>query len=282
MTLPLRSVGTYARPGFPAPPSTSPVPLLARNTAHSVPDAPVSMMAAPPLVRVTADHLALIRALLAAGQTTRAMELLDPVWHAGSAEEQCWYLRLWLLTAEGRVLEALELSRVGVRELPGSVALAYLHAALEQAAGTPQAGLEAAARARHLAPDRPLPPELSAQLPQAVTATEEWDDSALGEPSGRPGGMGSAVVPPQPNPLLAAELGTALLYPLGSSRPRHAGAGFRISREAPLPALRPEYRRFSLLAAGTVVTALWAIHDPIPAFLALAAMVILTIRLAPR
>jgi tetratricopeptide (TPR) repeat protein len=122
------------------------------------------MMAAPSLVRVTPDHLALIRALITAGQTTRALELLDSVWHPTSPEEQCWYLRLWVLVEEGRVIEALELARGAVRELPGSAATSYLLAALEQAHGTPAQARQALERAQLLAPEEQWTPQLAALL----------------------------------------------------------------------------------------------------------------------
>lgn len=238
----------------------------------AVPDSPVTIMAAPPLVRVTADHLALIQALLNAGQTARAMELLDSVWHPSSPEEQCWYLRLWVLTAEGRTGEALDLARMAARELPSSIAVACLQTALEVAHGTPAGAFEAGERARVLAREHQVPAPLVALL--ASTA----DDGASSDDHPRSGPVaGQAPAAPLPSPLLAAELAAPLLYPLGSPRPLLPTPSARRSGEVPARSERPNYRRFSLLAAGTVVAALWAIHDPIPAFLTLAAMVVLLI-----
>lgn len=245
-------------------------------------DLPVTMMAAPSLVRVTADHLALIRALITAGQTTRALELLDSVWHRTSPEEQCWYLRLWVLVEEGRALEALDLARAAVRELPGSSAIAYLHAALEQAHGSPVAGRHALERARLLAAEAQWTPQLAALL-----ATEEQPDTPEGgtaavrevAPDVRHGTVGASTLS------LAAQLGAGLLFPLGSRRPLLPVPDPRSSalgRGASRPVGSLAYRRFGFVAVATAVAALWAIHDPVPAFFALAAMVVLMIRVPQR
>ena len=230
------------------------------------------MMAAAPLVRVTSDHLALIRALIQAGQTGRAMELLDTVWHGSSPEEQCWYLRIWLLTAEGRVVEALDVARLAARELPGSAAVAYLQAVLEQVHGDPQAALAAGERAARLAPDQPLATELAALL---VADNEPFDAPGrmIASLPGHPDPTTSML----PNPMLAAQLGAALLHPLGSTRPLLPAPvkPVRASVAKPTPTTN---RKLGLIAIGTVLAALWGIRDPIPAFFALAGIVVLTIR----
>lgn len=245
-------------------------------------DLPVTMMAAPSLVRVTADHLALIRALITAGQTTRALELLDSVWHPTSPEEQCWYLRLWVLVEEGRAIEALDLARVAVRELPGSSAIAYLHAALEQAQGSPVAARHALERARLLAADAQWTPQLASLLAsEEPPATSEGGTAPVRDPAPdvRQGTVGASTLS------LAAQLGAGLLFPLGSARPLLPVPDPRstaLGRGASPAATSAAYRRFGLVAAATVAAALWAIRDPVPAFFALAAMVVLMIRVPQR
>lgn len=202
------------------------------------------------------------------------MELLDSVWHPSSPEEQCWYLRIWVLTAEGRVLEALEVARLAARNLPGSPAVAYLEAALEHADGEPQAAIAAGERARRLAPDQPITAELAVLL----VAGDDPSDGPGREARLPQGHVGHGTPGVIPNPLLAAQLGAALLFPLGSSRPLHLAPGASPAREVPPPAAPATSRKFGLIAIGTVVAALWAIRDPIPAFFALAAIVVLTIR----
>jgi hypothetical protein len=258
------------------PSSTAPVPALARNTALAVPDSPVSMMSAPSLMRVTADHLSLIKALLQAGQTARAMEMLDSVWHPTSPEEQCWYLRIWLLTAEGRVVEALDVARLAARELPGSPAVAYLQAMLEHLHGESQAAMEAGARAQRLAPEQPITSELLAMLAA--------DNDAFDAPAGESRLPAGTALPDHglpgvvPNPLLAAQMGASLLFPLGSPRPLVPAPGVRPAREVSPPAAPATNRRLGLIGIATVMAALWAVRDPVPAFLALAGIVVLTIR----
>lgn len=241
VTIPLGSFGGYGRRTISEPSSTAPVPMLARNTALSVPDSPVTMLAAAPLVRVTADHLALVRGLIDAGQPTRALELLDAVWHPRVAEEQCWYLRLWILTVQGQVLEALDLARLAADELPGSAAVAYLQAALEHASDSPAAALEAARRARAIASDQPLPAML-------------------------------------PNPVAAAQVGAALLFPLRSGRALipPVPSAQRKGRSNPTGSLDP--RHLGLIALVTAACAVWAIDDLLPAATVVAFMVVLTLR----
>ncbi len=281
MTAPLGSVRGLGRPPIPAPSSTPPVALLARNTAQSVPDSPVSMMATAPMVRVTPAHLALVRGLIDAGQTSRALELLDAVWHPRVAEEQVWYLRLWILAVEGRILEALDLARLAGRELPGSAAVAYLQAALEHASDTPAAALESALRAQTLAPDHPLPAALVALL-SARAGTADEDARGRAEPAhdlspqvGPPLGTTGAVLP---NPIAAAQVGAGLLYPLGSGQPLIPLRSSAAPATNPARPLRGEGRRFGVIAIATVVSALWAIRDPVPAAVVLALTVGWTIR----
>jgi len=241
MTVPSDLVGGPGR--LPIPVSPGQLALLARNTAFPVPDSPISMMAAVPLLKVTADHLSLIRGLILAGQTTRAMELLQAVWHPQEPEEHCWYLRLWIVTAAGRVSEALELSRVATRELPGSAGVAYLQSVLEQAEGSPVAAREAATRAAAIAPEHPLPATLLA--PANVT----------------------------PSPLLAAQLGTVLLFPLGSGlalRPQPSRGKPGARGVKPVGAERRRLGFISLAMAGAT---LLAIRYPVPAALGLALIV---------
>jgi tetratricopeptide (TPR) repeat protein len=253
---------------------------MVRNTALSVPDSPVSMMAAAPLVRVTADHLALVRSLINAGQSGRALELLDTVWHPRVAEEQCWYLRLWILAAEGRVVEALDLARVAAHELPGSAAVAYLQAALEHAADSPAAALEAAKRAVTIIPDHPVPAVMVALL----SRWSEGDPVRAGEKPTDQGGAVAVLNAPLapsntlPNPVAAAQVGAALLFPLGSGKALlPAVASARSKTVAAVPASY-DRRRFGAIALATVVCALWAIHDPVPAALVLSATVVLAAR----
>jgi hypothetical protein len=250
------------------------LPVLARNTSLSVPDAPITMMAAAPLVRVTPDHLSLVRGLILAGQTGRAFELLQAVWHPQEPEEHCWYLRVWIVTAEGRVLEALELSRVGVRELPGSAAVAYLQGVLEQVAGSPVAARDAASRASLIAPEHPLPAVLLAQL-KAATGQEPDVGAPELSPGPSPLDLPTNAVP---NPLVAAQLGAALLFPVGSGRalrPHPAQSGPVSRAVKPIAADR---RRLGLVALAMAGATLLAIRYPVPAALGLALLVGWTLR----
>jgi hypothetical protein len=256
------------------------VPVLARNTALSVPDSPVSMMAADPLVRVTADHLALVRGLINAGQAARALELLDAVWHPRLAEEQCWYLRLWVLAAEGRVLEALDLARVASQELPGSAAVAYLQAALEHVTDSPAVALSSARRAMTIAPDHPLPALLVALLLQRPGSERARPGSRAAADTDPQAGVPAQLAPGAtiPNPIAAAQLGAALLFPLGSGRAL-VPAVAPVQRKAELlPRASLDRRRFGFIAVATAVSAVWAIHDPLPAALVLALTVALALR----
>jgi hypothetical protein len=219
---------------------------------------------APPQARPTPDHLALVQALIEAGQLTRAMELLDAVWHHDLHDEHCWYLRLWVLTAQGRVVEALDLARIAAGELPGSVAVSYLHAALEHCAGDLHAAVEAALRASAIVPGRAEP---EAML-ESILAHHETRDGGL-----HPAQVALAAAEPPMNPVAAALAGLALLHPQGS------GLSYRPSLpacEPPVPSGRPDQddrRRIWLIAGATVVAALWAVRDPLLASAALAAVV---------
>ncbi len=223
-----------------------------------------SRWSALPQTRPTPDHLALVEALIRAGQFTRGMELLDAVWHHELHDERCWYLRLWLLAGQGRVLEALELARVATGHLPGSAAIAYLQAALEQGAGDPQAAVEAALRAAAIVPGRTEPEAL---LELVLEARHSMRDEA-------PGVSSQAAPTDAPiNPVAAALAGLALLHPAGSD------LAFRPS----LPAFEPpvaddrhradDTRRIGLIAVATVVAALWAVREPLLATVALAGIV---------
>lgn len=252
---------------------------MVRNTALSVPDSPVSMMAAAPLVRVTPDHLALVRSLINAGQTGRALELLDAVWHPRVPEEQCWYLRLWILAGEGRVIEALDLARTAATELPGSAAVAYLQAALEHASGAPAAALEAARRAALIAPEHPMPAVLVALL----SGTRDSDGSRPVENQAGPTGtvlIEAPLVPSNtlPNPVAAAQVGAALLFPLGSGKALVPAVAPSRGRPDLAPPVGYDRRRFGVIAAATAICAVWAIYDPLPAALVLATTVVLAAR----
>jgi hypothetical protein len=238
------------------------------------------MMAAAPLVRVTPDHLELVRSLIVAGQTGRALELLDAVWHPRLAEEQCWYLRLWLLTAAGRMAEALDLARTASHELPGSAAVAYLHAALEHAFDSPAAALEAAKRAAIIAPDQPV----TAMMVRLLSAPSDGVEEPAMDPltdrarmTGLAEGLPTEVNLP-PNPVAAAQVGAALLFPLGSGRPLLPARAPVASSPAPVELPAYDRRRFGVIAVATAVCALWAIYDPVPAALVLGATVVLAAR----
>lgn len=226
------------------------------------------------------DHLELIKALIEAGKFSRAIELLDSVWRLDSEHEQAWFFRLWATIGEGREKAALELARTVTPRLPGSSAIAFLQAHLEEHAGDPRAALESALRAAAAAPDRPEPRLLIHRLVQMVA-----DET-------RPAPTLPATVPlpppdsaPEPLSLMGAALqGAALLHPADSARAHAPVLTPRVRQpDAVAPKASLLGRRFGLLALATVVAALWAIPDPIPAALTLAAVVIIVTRLpAPR
>jgi hypothetical protein len=247
-TAEFRPVGSLA----PTPPSaTETVSAQARWTT-------------PPQARPTPDHLALIQALIQAGQFTRGVELLDAVWHHDLHDERCWYLRLWLLAGQGRVLEALDLARVATGHLPGSAAIAYLRAALEQCAGDPEAAVESALHAAAIAPGDS---EAEAMLELVLDGHRAPIEDPDAPPPQR--NLGDPPV----NPVAAALAGLALLHPAGSELP------YRPS----LPAFEPpvaderhhaeDTRRIGLIAVATVVAAIWAVRQPLLATAGLAAVV---------
>jgi hypothetical protein len=193
------------------------------------------------------------------------MELLDAVWHHDLHDEHCWYLRLWLLAGQGRILEALDLARVATSHLPGSAAIAYLQAALEHCAGDPQAAVESALRAAAIMPGRAEPEamlELVLEAQHAPIERGEVDLARQAEPGD-----------PPMNPVAVALAGLALLHPAGSA----------LAYRPSLPAFEPlvaadryrseDNRRIGLIAAATVVAAIWAVRQPLLATAGLAAVV---------
>jgi hypothetical protein len=226
------------------------------------------------------DHLDLIRALIEAGKFSRAIELLDSVWQLDSTHEQAWYYRLWATIGEGKDGTALELARTIVPRLPGSVAIAFLQAHLEEHAGDPKAALESALRASAAGPGRPEPATLIHRL-VALVAEEAGGRPALSTtvPNALPGQPA-----PEPLSLMGAALqGAALLHPAESSRPQMSVLPPRIRQpESVAPRKTPVAKRFGLLALATVIAALWAIPDPVPAAIALAIVVVVVTRSMPR
>ncbi len=240
------------------------------GTQQALPRAPAPESAparwsTPPQARPTPDHLALVQALIQAGQFTRGMELLDAVWHHDMHDEHCWYLRLWLLAGQGRILEAIDLARVATGHLPGSAAIAYLRAALELSAGDAQAAVESALRAAAIAPGRVEP---EAMLERVLESHHTRIEAAADRlPTQR------GVEDPPLNPVAAALAGLALLHPQGSA------LAYRPTLppyEPPLAADRHRWeddRRIGLIAVATVVAAVWAVREPLLATTALAAVV---------
>jgi tetratricopeptide (TPR) repeat protein len=222
----------------------------------------------------TADHLGLIKAMLQAGQHSRALELLEMAWPYHPAGEQAWYFRLWALTGMGRVLEALELARIATGRLPGSSAVAYFHAALERAAGEPAAAVEAALRAAAIAPGRPETEALLARIlepDEAGPARLGFSRPADGADVRDSKSPGTASAP---SPLLAALAGQALLHPLQSNRAVPPLLPGQQPPEAPAKrAERDARRRFLLMAGATLFAAVWAGRHPLLASAALAAVV---------
>jgi tetratricopeptide (TPR) repeat protein len=222
------------------------------------------------------DHLDLIRALIEAGKFSRAIELLDSVWQLDSEHEQAWFLRLWAKVGEGKEGAALELARTVTPRLPGSSAIAYLQAHLEEHAGDPRAALEAALRAAAASPERPEPRQLIHRLVQLVA---EESRSAPTVPVALP------QLPPdsatEPLSLMGAALqGAAMLHPSESNRAHVPVIAPRIRQPDAVQAKKSLLgRRFGLLAFATVVAALWAIPDPVPAAITLAIVVVLVTRL---
>lgn len=223
---------------------------------------------------ITPDHLSLIKALVKAGKYSRALELLDAAHQLDADHEQCWYLRLWALTGEGKEGEALHLVRTVAPRLPGSAAIAYLQAALECGQQDGGAALESALRSRAAAPGRAEPEAL---LQPLLSAQPDAGDAAI------PGRVPESPIPllrPQGFSVLAAALqGAALLHPAGSSRARIPLLPPRIRQPDPKASpTTPPWRRFGVLALAIVIAALWAIPDPVPAAIALAVVVVLVTR----
>jgi hypothetical protein len=279
MTAPLgfRTVHPPAATGMAG---TRPSTFPHRPIAVPPPLNPVEELTVPGSQPIPQDHLDLIRALIEAGKFSRAIELLDPVWRLDSRHEQAWFLRLWATIGEGKEGAALALSRSILPQLPGSSAIAFLQAHLEEHAGDPRAALESALRAAATAPDRPEPRALVHRL---ATLIPEEGHAARPLPANnfQPLADGTA----EPLSLMGAALqGAALLHPASSGRAHRPAAVPRI-RQPDMAAARksPLGRRFGMLAFATVVAALWAIPDPVPAALTLAVVVLLVTRLpAPR
>ncbi len=222
-------------------------------------------------VRTSAAQLALLQALLRAGEYGRAAELLQGLDRAGGAEEHGWYCRLWMLVGERRVEEALRLAREAGARLPGSAAVAWLQAVLERAAGDRQAAVESALRAAAILP--------GVHGPEAVLTAllaETDDDGALPPPPG----ASDAPEPLPPAPWLdltrAALAGAAWLHPLGSGLSYQQRRVFMPngSRAAELEAreAQPPYRLW-LLGAATIAAAIYAIDNPLLAAAGLALVV---------
>jgi hypothetical protein len=253
----------YPTRPIPVPPPLNPVEELTASVSRPIPK----------------DHLDLIRALIDVGKFSRAIELLDSVWQLDSEHEQAWFLRLWATIGEGKEGAALGLARSILPKLPGSSAIAYLQAHLEEHAGDPRAALEAALRAAAAAPDRPEPRALIHRLAALV-----GEEAAALPHTTHPGVAPRPASSAEPLSLLGAALqGAALLHPPESARAHLPAPAPRIRQPDARARKSPLGRRFGLLAFATVVAALWAIPDPVPAALTLAVVVILVTRLpAPR
>ncbi len=235
---------------------------------------PIETRPVPPTpgnARASAAQLALLQALLRAGEYGQAARLLEALGRAEGAEEHGCYFRLWLLAGEGRVPEALQLAREAGARLPGSAAVAWLQAVLERAAGDRQAAVESALRAAAILPGVHGPEAVLT----ALLAETELDDGLPLPPGG-----GGGPEPPPPAPWLdltrAALAGAAWLHPFGSGlsyqqRRVFMPNGSRAAELAPRDA-EPPYRLW-LLGAATVAAAIYAIRDPLLAAAGLALVV---------
>jgi hypothetical protein len=223
-------------------------------------------------LRPTPDHLALLTALLRAGDYTRAEELLAAVWDHERPEEQLHYLRLWVLAGQGRVLDALEIARSATGRFPGSAAIAYLHAVLERAAGDAHAAVEAALRAAAIEPGKVAPERLlSALLSERGESGEHGPTSPLTMPAATPEEEEEYRIP---DPIGAALLGASLLSPPGSARPFRPVMPATWAAPDPVVAIVHDgRRRFIWIGVATVAAALWASRNPLLATAALAATV---------
>lgn len=253
------------------PRPASPIAAAARTAPPlppgSAPTAP-GPLPSPGGARTSAAQLALLQALLRAGEYARAAELLQGLDRAGGAEEHCWYYRLWLLVGEGRVEEALRLAREAGSRLPGSAAVAWLQAVLERGAGDRQAAVESALRAAAILP--------GVHGPEAVLTAllAETDDDGAPPPSP---GAADAPEPPPPAPWLdltrAALAGAAWLHPFGSGlsyqqRRVFMPNGSRAAEPEPRES-DPPYRLW-LLGVATIAAAIYAIGHPLLAAAGLA------------
>lgn len=264
MTPPVRGAGA---PGAPAaPPAPVPTPKSAPRTPS--PAAPPS----PP----SAAQLELIQQLIRAGALARALTLLDGLWPRGTADEHCWYLRLWILVGQGRHGEARELAREAGMQLPGSASVAWLQAGLERAAGDRPAAMEAALRAAAILPGVAGPERMLAAL-----LAEAGDDSPVPPDPELP-----PPPPPEPAPWLnltgAALTGAAWLHPFGSHLP-YQSRRVLLPWAARGPDSQPDGDRRTLgirlwwLALASLVAAALAFVDPLLGAGALAlALAILT------
>lgn len=219
------------------------------------------------------DQLVLVRAAIETGDLARALELLDASWNRETADERAWYLRLWILVGQDRIPAALDLARTATGLLPGSAAVAYLHAALEHASGDVTAALEAALRAAASAPGHDGPEALLISLLEPGHYPGSGPDRERTLLPGRLDPSGPAVSPEALLNLMAAVLaGLVLLHPAGSERPTRP-ALLLAPRVPESREMRDGRRRFGWLAAGTVVAALWAARNPMLATLFLAGLV---------
>jgi len=231
-----------------------------------------------PSAPLGSDQLALVRAAIGAGHFAQALELLDAVWSGDSAGEHAWYLRLWIVLGQGRIAEALDLSRIAAGLLPDSAAVAYLHAILERAQGGAAGALEAALHSMAAAPDHPLPEALLTALLEPGIERGTLSEIAPAPVESR---ADPVIIPgqnPVLNPLAAVLVGEVLLQPAWSAG---AGAAAELSAtptQNPILAdgdsdgLRDARWRFALLAVGTIAAALWAVRAPLPAAALLAGL----------
>jgi tetratricopeptide (TPR) repeat protein len=118
--------------------------------------------------------LALVKDALESGHPGAALELLDRLWTADLAREDCWYLRGQLLYELKRFAEAGEVAGQGLARVPGSVALLYLLGNCELKLNN-IAGAEKAIRdALALAPEHPV---LLCRLAELLTRSGRLDEA---------------------------------------------------------------------------------------------------------
>jgi tetratricopeptide (TPR) repeat protein len=104
----------------------------------------------------TDSVLALVRDALEEGHPEAALKLLDPLWSAELAREDCWFLRGQALYQLKRFAEAGDVAEQGLARLPHSVALRYLLASCELSLGHGAGAERAILAALALAPDEPV------------------------------------------------------------------------------------------------------------------------------